>query len=299
MAMTAGVTGQFHEPWLSTAGVESCKDCHAPLFEQRGATADMTLAEEGVTCAACHVRNHVRFGPTPKGERIDEPPHNGFIEVKGFGDSRFCKPCHQFEVDGRRVNGKLLEDTYNQWKASEFSARGVGCADCHMPGRRHLFRGIHDKDTVLQGLTISVRHDQNSVELTVMNSGVGHSFPTYVTPQVSIGAILVSGDKKVELGKEWIGWFVPLDLSEEYFDTRIKPDESFTASFPLPDNATGSVDLVITVLPDNFYRRFFDYLIEYNVEGIDLTKIKEAHRNSVESAYILYSKTVEITAPGR
>ena len=71
--------------------------------------------------------------------------------------SEFCQSCHQFAPDGLALNGKLLENTYAEWKASRFAREGVQCQDCHMPDRRHLWRGIHDPAMVRSGLTIVAR----------------------------------------------------------------------------------------------------------------------------------------------
>ena len=70
--------------------------------------------------------------------------------------------------------------------------------------------------------------------LRLTNSGVGHYFPTYVTPQVAIrfelldkdGKPLKATQKEAVIGRE-----VPLDLSRELFDTRIPPGETFAINY--------------------------------------------------------------------
>src|SRR3972149_4806383 len=81
----------------------------------------------------------------PPRERL---PHNGAPRTPAFLRAEFCRDCHQFPPDGFALNGKLLENTYAEWKASPFARAGVQCQDCHMPDRRHLWRGIHDAATV-------------------------------------------------------------------------------------------------------------------------------------------------------
>src|SRR5262249_57279904 len=98
--------------------------------------------------------------------------------------------------EGQAREGNLRETACAEWKASRFAAAGVQCQDCHMPDRRHLWRGIHDPDMVRGGLTISVVEDARPAgvlraRLVVENSGVGHRFPTYVTPLVVLRAGLV------------------------------------------------------------------------------------------------------------
>ena len=82
------------------------------------------------------------------GEVAEDGPHGGFTVSKAFEDSRFCAHCHQFPDDGPRIAGKLQEDTYQQWLASDYARQDAGkqtCQSCHMPDRKHLWRGIHDR----------------------------------------------------------------------------------------------------------------------------------------------------------
>src|SRR6267378_5362794 len=214
-AMGPGVAGQLaelrvHDP----ATALGCQNCHAPLAEQMplvpGTLADnpdfdAALGARGIPCAACHVRGHERFGPPRRDGSLASAapraslPHEGVTRTPAYLASSFCRGCHQFGPDGYALNGKPLEDTYEEWKASRFAAAGVQCQDCHMPDRRHLWRGIHDADMVRSGLSIEVASprgrvgagDVVSVTLTVRSVRVGHAFPTYVTPKVVLRAELV------------------------------------------------------------------------------------------------------------
>ncbi len=81
------------------------------------------------------------------------------------------------------MNGKLIENTYEEWKASPQAARGLTCQRCHMPGRRHLWRGIHDPETVRTGVNtgvsgISVAGGMLGARLSLTNTATGHFFPT-------------------------------------------------------------------------------------------------------------------------
>src|SRR5207247_1310252 len=165
------------------------------------------LAPQGPPCAGCHVRRHERFGPPRRdgslasGAPRETLPHGGVTRTPAFLKSEFCRDCHQFTPDGFALNGKLLENTYNEWKASRFAREGVQCQDCHMPARRHRWRGIHDAEMVRSGLTISAKADAPRyqpgdvavVRLRVTSTRVGHAFPTYVTPRVVLSAELVDG----------------------------------------------------------------------------------------------------------
>ena len=213
-SMGPGVAGQLVEMLDSDPPAAlSCFSCHAPLAEQAPLVAgpgglaknprhDATLQPRGLACAACHVRGHERFGPPRRDgaptsaaprERL---PHNGVTRAPAFLASEFCQSCHQFTPDGFALKGKLLENTYGEWKASRFARQGTQCQDCHMPDRRHLWRGIHDPEMVRSGLTITVNTgapryrpgETARVVLRVQSTRVGHAFPTYVTPRVVLRA---------------------------------------------------------------------------------------------------------------
>src|SRR6058998_2503565 len=251
-SMGPGVAGQLVEMLETDPGSAlGCLTCHAPLAEQAprvadGARArpnpvyDGTLGPRGLVCAGCHVRGHERFGPPRRDGSLastaprETLPHNGVTRTPAFLKSEFCGGCHQFAPDRFALNGKLLENTYNEWKASRFAREGVQCQDCHMPERRHLWRGIHDADMVRSGLTITLvetpPHAAGTVaaRLVVENSGVGHRFPTYVTPLVLLRAELVDAAGRALAGtrvERRIGREVTLDLEREVSDTRLAPGE--------------------------------------------------------------------------
>ncbi len=309
-AMGAGVAGQLHSPWLDDKTISICGYCHAPLAEQspfkglpdghftRNPDYLPDLRFRGITCGGCHVRRHIRYGPKPLTPKVDNPPHNSFVEVENFGDSEFCKPCHQFNPRDNRVNGKLLQNTYEEWKNSSYSKNGIQCTDCHMPGRRHIWRGIHNRDMAKKGVNIKTKHKGSKIFLEILNNGVGHNFPTYVTPKIIIrGSVIDKKGKELQqtVQEKFIGWDISLNLSEERYDTRIPPGEKFSATFSINSPASGlKYRLVIRVFPDDFYTRFFKTLLDNPPDGIDLKKIKEAYNDSLESSYILFEKYWDI-----
>ena len=203
-----GIAGQLVEMRESDpSSAHACLVCHAPLAEQGPFVAvgrelrenpayDASLAGRGVPCAGCHVRGHQRFGPPRRDGSLastaprETLPHNGVTSHPAFLKADFCRGCHQFTPDGFALNGKLLQATYDEWKASRFAREGVQCQDCHMPDRRHRWRGIHDLEMVRSGLTIEAKAgapryrpgELALVTLRVSSTRVGHAFPTYVTP---------------------------------------------------------------------------------------------------------------------
>lgn len=261
-----------------------CLRCHAPLAEQKALVAmelgwpnapiqpppdyvDTDLAHQGLVCAACHVRGHQRFGPPPRGAVTDQGPHGGFTVSKAFEDSRFCATCHQFPDDGPRTTGKLNEDTYQQWLASPYAKDGPGkqtCQSCHMPDRKHQWRGIHDPEMTRRAIEVTLNlralGDGHYEALAkVRNSGAGHHFPTYMVPKVELVFYRHDADDgRVELGRHVIGWTVDTPIKHELSDTRIPAGETrdFRQSFSAT-KGNWRVELVMRVLPAEHYERIY------------------------------------------
>ncbi|MFO7592792.1 MAG: hypothetical protein R6X15_01940 [Pseudomonadota bacterium] len=262
----------------------SCLKCHAPLTEQfalharergwskskaaRPEHVPADLHRKGLACAACHVRRHQRFGPPAKSETVNRTVHGGFTEHKAFGDSRFCATCHQFPEDGSRLNGKLREDTYNQWRQSRFAAEGRSCQSCHMPERRHEWKGIHDPEMTRSALSVQFTSSGEEsgtqrVSATVSNSGAGHHFPTYLVPDVQLVLeyLMPSGEVN-ELARHTLAWRANLALTEEQFDQRLPAGKSVKLQGRLPTSqAEGNLRLRVSVAPKHQYLvTYEDYL---------------------------------------
>ena len=324
-SMGPGVLGQVLEmAGKDPATVELCQSCHAPLSEQHAklrastgsetfvdnAAFDADLQAKGLTCAACHVRHHRRFGPLPRGNEgasslktRSTGPHGGFIPEVAFTRSEFCKACHQFSADGFALNGKLLENTYAEWKQSSYARTGVPCQGCHMPERKHLWQGIHSAEMVRQGIGISLNLGkasyrpgetlQATIQLT--NHGVGHFFPTYVTPKVFIRFWLEDRAGKIVPGsfaEKPIGREVSLDLSREIYDTRIPPGESRQWNYRKRIERPGlRLRTQVIVYPDHFYTRFFRAVLSQYTEGRERRLIQKALEETQKSRFTVFDQT--------
>ncbi len=318
-----GVAGQLvdmleREP----ATALGCLSCHAPLAEQaplvRDADGfrlnpayDASLLRAGLVCAACHVRAHERFGPprrdgAPGGREARHAlPHNGVTRTPAFVRSEFCRSCHQFDADAPRLNGKPLEDTYEEWLASPFARQGVQCQDCHMPDRRHTWRGIHDPDMVRSGLEITVTGGEQRyrpgevavVTLTVRSVRVGHRFPTYVTPRVILRAEAIGPDGSTLAGsrvERVIARKVTLDLSREVFDTRLAPGEGAALVARRRLDGPGlAIRLSVVVEPDAFYTRFFQALLE-EAPGRGAPRLRQALEATRRSPFTVFERLVPL-----
>jgi hypothetical protein len=314
--MGPGVTGQLADLWPTDAeSARLCLTCHAPLAEQQPenrAIFDAALQGQGIVCAGCHVREHRRFGPPRREQTVQASPpqaglpHRGATRTPAFMVAEFCSSCHQFEKDGFALNGKLLENTYEEWKASPAASRGLECQDCHMPDRRHLWRGIHDPEMVRSGVTVDVVADRPSyrpgdqvvARITLTATGVGHHFPTYVTPRVVVRAVLVdSGGREAPGSAEErvIARDVSLDLSHELFDTRVPAGRRFVFDYRRRvERGRLSLRVLVTVYPDHFYTRFFESLL---VSGSSRGKaeIQKALDATRRSTFELYRRDIPLT----
>lgn len=200
----ADIAAEWESSWHSSAWTndvfqaayqdeprEACRNCHAPLRRTEMPTG--IAAEQGVSCATCHVRGDEILGTG----RTDSGPHEVRV-VASMNDSGYCAGCHQFDFPnelatdrGLAATHEPMQDTYEEWLSSHFADDGVQCQNCHMPwvagsdGRRHrshAFPGGHDPDLLSSAVDVSVqtrRSDEHViVEVTIEPTHVGHSFPT-------------------------------------------------------------------------------------------------------------------------
>lgn len=325
-AMGPGLFGQLQQMRpLATDEHQTCLECHAPLAEQAQHLADTLAAApravperadgashaHGLTCAGCHVRNQRRFGPPRQDGTVPTPgtplPHDGWQVNSAFSDSRFCVACHQFGADGPTLNGKPLENTYEEWRSSRHAKEGRTCQSCHMPERRHLWRGIHDPEMVKSGLDMSpsmpaVADGRVTMELTIANRNVGHAFPTYVTPRVVVE--IVQEDRRgkaiaATIERRLIARDVSLDLQTERADTRIMPDEVRRYGYDGPRHPKAvALTVRITVEPDAFYADFYRATLRDPDFRKGRTALREALRRAEASSYELFRSRRPLLSPG-
>ena len=323
-SMGPGIAGQLVEmARREPPSARSCAKCHAPVAEQRpelyeagrlvpNRDFDPALRARGIICASCHLRGHEHFGPprrdgsTANRAPRDRLPHGGVTRTGAFLRAEFCASCHQFGADGLALNGKPLENTYAEWRTSPAARRGLQCQNCHMPDRRHLWRGIHDAEMVRSGLVITLRTDKAryhvddrvQATLVIATPGVGHAFPTYVTPQVRVRAELVDVNDQSVAGsveERVIARQVPLDLSREIADTRIPPGGRFTLDYARHLGGSGlRLRVTVKVLPDEFYTRFFEALLSAGA-GAGEESIRQALEATRRSPYTLYVQELPLT----
>ncbi|MCZ8342153.1 MAG: cytochrome c554 and C-prime [Leptospira sp.] len=257
------------------------------------------LENPGLICASCHVREHTRYGPPPSTITSTKPgsnkpdsdfylnsplPHNGFIPKKEFENSQFCKNCHQSKPTGVLLNGKQLMETYSEWEQSDFAQKKISCQSCHMESRSHTWKGIHDKEFVRNALDVqfSFKKQKSTIEVigSIESRKIGHSFPTYTIPQIHLELFVIQNGKKISIKQASIGRLVDSNLTQEYYDTRLKPGEKLVliSEFPLPNSGELTLGFQVDVDPDELYVRTF----EENL--IDQKELSSAARRSLRSA---------------
>jgi len=233
-------------------------------------------------------------------------PHGGFTASAAYEDSAFCSPCHQFKPTDFALNGKLIENTYEEWRQSRYAKEGIHCQNCHMPDRRHLWRGIHDPEMVRQAMTVTLSPDAASyaagdtmtLQIVIVNSGAGHYLPTYVTPKIFVQAHLLDaqGNMLADTAQQApIGRDVTLDLSRETYDTRIAPDASITITYTqeIPPGAV-TARVRIAVHPDHFYRQFFEAILADGGGGKGRALLQEALRKTKTSPFTVFERDVPL-----
>lgn len=309
-AFSPGFAGQLLEGELAAPfELRACQACHAPLAEQQpydetlrsNAAYDPRLRGHGIVCAACHVRAHRYFGPPRRPGLAPAPepaPHGGFRARDEYLESRFCAECHQF-FDDPGIAGKPLENTFAEWRASPQAAAGRHCQGCHMPDRRHLWRGIHDPEMVRGAVDVALfpgdlGAEPLSASLVLRNRDVGHAFPTYVTPRVELqvfqadaaGEELPGTRVSAAIHRE-----VDIAAGSELSDTRVPPGGSVRLDYAHP-RVRGARALVgrVVVDPDFHYRGVFEALRGGYADPEANRLIDEALRRVADSGYLLVER---------
>jgi hypothetical protein len=266
----------FQAYWTKDKHVWVCLNCHTPLENQQAALIkdiprgrvekapqapnphyDAEFQQEGVTCAACHVRDGVILGPYED----SAAPHPTRFDPS-FRTTQLCYRCHNVVSGPAQFYNVGPCGTYAEYEGKFFmKERGFICQSCHMPevdrpvatdgpirhGRQHLWRGGHDPDMVKRAVAIRIAANPSvpkpgeavHVNLTLINAGAGHKLPTgdpdrhfTVEFEVTDRQGKVVKEQKDTMGR-WIMW-QPAII--ELYDNRLLPlasrDYEFTYDLP-------------------------------------------------------------------
>ena len=167
-----------------------------------------------------------------------------------------------------------------------------------MPDRKHLWRGIHDPATVAAGLTAKVSADAAGARFTLTSTGVGHAFPTYVTPKAILHAVLLDAAGRPRPGTEVhrvIGRRVDFDGTDwrETADTRLRPNQS--AAVDIAWAGAKRARLWLEIQPDDFYHSvtYAQLLRDLPKSGEARRLIAEADARAKASVYTLFTTEIE------
>lgn len=249
----------YQEAIQRVGGSTVCKGCHLPLANQHGRLAagyldgdltrpdlqpndswDPVLMSEGVTCAACHVRDGKVLGT----RAVEGGPHPVAVSDE-LGSPTLCATCHQLtwpEAD------KPFYDTYGEWAASAYADAGVRCQDCHMPpeagpatATRFAAQPHHGFEADLsRALSVLVdlpgpelqRGEEFQVSVRLQNTGAGHHVPTgspFKTYRVSIDLVDEEGKALVKAHTQDLGRVVgEAPPWNTLSDTRLAPGAEVT-----------------------------------------------------------------------
>ncbi len=266
----------FQAYWKKDKNIWVCLNCHTPLENQqptlvgdipRGRVErapetpnphfDLAYQQEGVTCAACHVRDGVILGPYDD----SAAPHPTQFDPS-FRTTKICYRCHNVVSGPAQFYNVGPCGTYAESEGEFFiKERGFTCQSCHMPvvdrpvatgspirrGRRHLWRGGHDPEMIRRAVALQVQaHPSTPVPgeevtftVTLMNAGAGHKIPTGDPDRHFTVEFLVFDQEGnvVERQSETMGrWILWQPVILELYDNRLLPlaSRNYIFSYHLP-----------------------------------------------------------------
>ena len=184
-------TNPLYQWGLQVEPSSFCINCHSPESEQAAealgilpskphqplATAATPLADEGVSCGSCHVREGRVLAPW------GSPGKHAQDTAADLRDPAFCAGCHEFRFphfeDGVvQLRDEKIQSTFSEWEAYNLAGGKGTCQSCHMPEGRHLFHGANDHDTLRGSLSVEVTRTGNGTTWVLRSVGVGHHLPS-------------------------------------------------------------------------------------------------------------------------
>ncbi len=279
-----------------------CINCHIPLQNQqefiieglidgdiyqpvkkKNPQFDRALQQEGITCAACHVRNNAIIGPTG----TEKAPHKTIKDTLHLSKN-LCISCHN-AVAVITPSLACSFETGDEWKAGPFYGE-KNCKSCHMeamhrsivPGYEprlshfHGFpgSGIPKFDTVetniLNGLEIYADVLPKSTKinrpieytLRVKNEHAGHKVPTGDPERffiISFTVINTKGDtldvKTDRIGEHW-EWH---PIAKKVADNNLLPGEERSFDFSYQAKKKELLKVVVKVEKHRLSKKNAEY----------------------------------------
>ena len=271
----------FQAYWKKDKNIWVCLNCHTPLENQqptliktipRGRVEkaiqepnphyDADYQKEAISCAACHVRDGVIYGPFED----SAAPHPTKFDPN-FRTTQICYRCHNVVSGPAQFYNAGPCGTYAEYEGKFFmQERGFICQSCHMPeidravasdgpirrGRQHHWRGGHDPDMIKRAVAVQIKADpphpkpgdQVTFTLTLINAGAGHKIPTGDPDRHFTIEFLVEDREKRVIRQDistmgrWIMW-QPVIL--ELYDNRLLPlaSREYRFTYRMPAESDG------------------------------------------------------------
>ena len=301
----------FQAYWKKDNNIWVCLNCHTPLenqqptliqdlprgrvekaFEIPNYRYDPDYQQEGVTCAACHVRDGIILGPYDD----SVAPHPTQFDPS-FRTTQVCYRCHNVVSGPMQFYNAGPCGTYPEYEGKFFmKEKGLICQSCHMPeverpvaedspirfGRRHVWRGGHDPDMIKRAVAVQVKAEpltpqpgeEVTFTLTLINAGAGHKIPTgdpdrHFTVEFTVrdptGKIV---QQQSDTMGRWILW-QPVIL--EVYDNRLLPlaSRDYIFEYEIPEGEKGwmiQARIRYHILTDDQHRMLKD---EYQLTADD------------------------------
>ncbi|MEE9320901.1 MAG: multiheme c-type cytochrome [Granulosicoccus sp.] len=224
----------FQIDWAYDNKKQNCLNCHTPMKNQQTSLLvgfedddfwkpllesnpdfDASFQQEGVTCAACHVRNGSVMGP----HGVEDAPHATTYNPAMRSGMEVCVRCHVTGATNEvSIGSPNICTTMNEIEAGNIQPN---CIDCHMPpvtrplvagyparkGRHHYWRGGHDPAMVAKDLDIAIKQvakkdGRFTYEINLTNIGTHHKLPTGTPDRnIVVTMSLLDEDKRIVKSK--------------------------------------------------------------------------------------------------
>lgn len=268
---------------------KKCLNCHSPtVLLTKDYKIEEKITKEGVTCDFCHSVKGMKdnsyiievgeykygpFKPVLKSFELGHKSKYSELHKK----SEFCKGCHEY----KNRYGIYVLDTYNEWKKSEYSEKGIQCQNCHMPidpyakvvnpdiypserfVTAHKFLGGRSQIRLKEAAEINLIYEKEGdnlvVSVYVTNKESGHMLPTGIPiKRLTLEVYLTDKQGKIIEKRTKIYQRVVVDINGKVIkdidriftdaykivkDNRIPPGETIRESFTFNIKEKGAYTL--------------------------------------------------------
>jgi hypothetical protein len=129
-----------------------------------------------------------------------------------------------------------------------------------------------------------------SIKAIIRTSGVGHFFPTYIVPKVTVSVHMRNSAGTREIARHEIGRVVGVDMDQELSDTRIPPGgEAVVAAEVEVPTGVNYIEMRMAVTPAEHYARMYQSMLDRNpdMDAATQSLLRSALREALATAYRL------------